>query len=105
MAEEFRLEMKNETDVEDYGLYVEAEDHIRAISQGHSDIIGAAVNLTKPSQGNEAPFIYEATVVLYARPENIAATEKQSSATEALKGALDAVERQIREKRDKYRNY
>jgi ribosomal subunit interface protein len=105
MAEEFRLEMKNETDVEDYDLYVEAENHIRALARGHTDIIGAAVNLTHPSAGNQQPYIYEATVVLYARPENIAATEKQANATEALKGALDAVERQIRKKRDKLRNY
>ena len=49
----------------------------------------------------ESSYQYEATVVVYARPENIAATEKEDNPTTALKGALSAVERQVRQKRDK----
>jgi hypothetical protein len=39
--------------------------------------------------------------VVYVRPDNVAAVEKGGKAEEALKGALDAVERQVREYRNK----
>jgi ribosome-associated translation inhibitor RaiA len=97
--------MKNDTYAADYDLYTEAENRIHKLAEGHTDIIGASVNLTKPSAGTESPYLCQATVVLYVRPENIAAIEKQENPLLALKGALEAVERQVREKREKLRNY
>jgi ribosome-associated translation inhibitor RaiA len=83
-------------------LFTEADERLRDLAAGHDDLTGAAVTLRTPAHG-EAPPVYEATVVVYARPENIAATEKTPDLNAALKGALDAVERQVREKRDKLR--
>jgi hypothetical protein len=40
-------------------------------------------------------------VVVYIRPENIAAVEKAESVEAALKGALAAIERQVREHRER----
>jgi hypothetical protein len=37
------------------------------------------------------------------RPEDVVAVEKGKAAEVALKGALDAVERQVRQRRDKLR--
>ena len=81
-------------------LFLEADGRLRDLAAGHDDLRGAAVNIREPATG-ESSYQYEATVVVYARPENIAATEKEDNPTTALKGALSAVERQVRQKRDK----
>jgi ribosome-associated translation inhibitor RaiA len=43
--------------------------------------------------------------VTYVRPSNIAATEKADNPMTALKGALNAVERQVREKRKRLKEH
>jgi hypothetical protein len=63
-------------------------------------VIGASVALDQPASG-ESPYLYQARVVVYARPEHIAATEKGADLHSTLKGALNAVERQVRERRAK----
>jgi ribosome-associated translation inhibitor RaiA len=72
------------------------------LAEGHDDLIGAAVSIEEPARG-ENTYLYEATVVAYTRPNNIAGTEKAEQPIQALRGALDAVERQVREKREKLR--
>jgi ribosome-associated translation inhibitor RaiA len=81
-------------------LFVEADGRLHELAEGHNDLTGAAINIRTPAQA-ETPPLYEATVVAYVRPENIAATEKAPDVYTALKGALDAIERQIRQKREK----
>ena len=100
---EFYNDTSQQTD--DAGLYEMVEERIHGLAQGHTDITGASVNIKQPSQKNETPYIFEATVVIYIRPENIAATEKDGDIVAALKGALDAAERQVYQKREKHRNY
>ena len=82
-------------------LMEEAESRLRDLSEGHDDVIGAAVTIREQAAG-QTP-IYEATVVAYVRPENIAGKEKDESPQAALKAALDAVERQVRQKRERLR--
>jgi ribosome-associated translation inhibitor RaiA len=81
-------------------LFDHADDRLRTLKGDHRDMVGAAVNIREPAHG-ETAYLYEATVVIYIRPENIAATEKADNPTTALKGALTAVERQVREGRKK----
>jgi ribosome-associated translation inhibitor RaiA len=81
-------------------LFDQADERLRALKGDHKDMIGAAVNIREPAHG-ETSHLFEATVVVYIRPENIAATEKADNPTAALKGALTAVERQVREGRRK----
>lgn len=81
-------------------LLAEAEGRLRDLAEGHSDIRGAAVTIRKPAD-TETPPLHEATVVAYVRPDNVVGKEKQESPEGALKGALDAVERQVRKKREK----
>ncbi len=81
-------------------LFDETDRRLRKLAEGHNDLVGAAVNLRVPAH-EETPPLYEVTVVVYARPKQVAATEKRDTPTGALKGALSAVERQIREKRAK----
>lgn len=79
-----------------------AEAELRELAAGHSDIIGASVTIRHPARA-ETPPLHEATVVAYVRPNRVVGKEKQESVVGALKGALKAVERQVREKRDKLR--
>jgi ribosome-associated translation inhibitor RaiA len=45
------------------------------------------------------------TIVVYMGSDHIAATEKGEQFQATLNGALDAVERQVRERREQQRNY
>jgi len=81
-------------------LRMEAEGRLVALTKGRDDLTGAAVNMEELS-GDTTPHRYQATAVVYKRPTNVAATEKAETAEAALKGALSAVERQIREMRDR----
>jgi ribosome-associated translation inhibitor RaiA len=95
---EFTSDLTNEA--MEIKLFEEADRRLRDLAAGHTDLIGAAVTLRQAAHG-ETPHLFKATVVAYVRPENIAATEKADNEMAALKGALTAVERQVREDRRK----
>jgi ribosome-associated translation inhibitor RaiA len=97
---EFRNDVVEDSDID---FYIEIEDRLRALAKGHQDITSAAVSL-EPVAERETPF-FEASVVVYVRPNDIAAVEKADDPLKALHGALDAVERQVREQREKLRNH
>jgi ribosome-associated translation inhibitor RaiA len=100
-----------ETDVFDFEFYSnvdvnpslrdEAEDRMRELADEHSDVIGASVAVEQEARGQDMPHFYRVRVVAFARPDNIAAVEKSDGLGKAFRGALDAVERQVREKREK----
>ena len=92
-------------DDHDRDLYILAEERINRLAKGHTDITRAEITLTEPTKNNHTTYIVEATVVLFIRPSNISATETAGEPKIALKGALDAVERQVYQKREKLRNY
>jgi hypothetical protein len=81
-----------------------ALEQITDTAEGHSDITGASVSLEELSS-DETPHAYQARVVVYVRPKNISATEVMASGVDALQEALDNAIQQVREKRDKLRNY
>ena len=80
----------------------EANRRLAALTEGHDDITGASVTIEELT-GETTPNRYEASVVVYIRPDNLAAVEKAETAEGALKGALTAIERQVRELREKLR--
>jgi ribosome-associated translation inhibitor RaiA len=88
---------------DDPNLFDEADARIRKLAQGHTDIVGAQVNIRPESQKRDNNF--DVTVVLYIRPEQIAATAFAPQPMQALKQALDEVERQVYRKREKLRGY
>jgi ribosome-associated translation inhibitor RaiA len=88
---------------EDENLQIEAERRLLKLAEGHTDMVGAAVHMTEPAEGRASGYANEATVVVYGRPNQLAATEISDSPMGALKGALDAVERQVREQRARLR--
>lgn len=84
-------------------LRPEAEKRLRELAKGHRDMVGASIAIEEPAANRETPYVYRARVVVYIRPENIAGEEQADTPQAALKGALDAVTRQVREKRRKLR--
>jgi protease I len=99
---DFSLELNAEGvgEVTEAELFDEADRRLRELARGNRDLTGAAITIRQPAHG-ETPYLYEARVVVYARPEPVVATELKDHATTALKGALDAVERQVRNQREK----
>jgi ribosome-associated translation inhibitor RaiA len=77
-----------------------AEEQLRRLGEGQRDMIGARVSIEELSK-DATPNTYRANVVIWIRPEDINAEEKAEFPMQALKGALKAAERQVREKRDR----
>ena len=100
---DFSFEFYSEINDPEDTLRAEAEDKLLALTEGHDDLIGASVSMEELT-GRTTPHCFKASVVVYIRPDNVAATEKAETAERALKGALSAVERQVRELRDRLRN-
>ncbi len=104
----FPIEFNNEVDdvkKSENEFYTLAVERLNKLAEGHTDISGAVVNFKQPSQGRETAHIYEVTIVVYMGSDNIAATQKSEQFRATLDGALDAVERQVREHRKQQRNY
>jgi ribosome-associated translation inhibitor RaiA len=102
-TKEFDYRFFNETDQPDDPLREEARTQLLKLAGDHKDIIGASVALEELSS-SVSPHRYQARVIAFVRPENIAATEKAENVEAALNGALDAVVRQVREKRARLRD-
>ena len=103
--QDFPIEFRSDVESAEYNFYVEIENNLRELAKGHHDIISAEAHLEKPVEGRETIPLYEATVTAYMRPNNIAATEKADDPMQALQGALKALGRQVRDKREQLRNY
>jgi len=97
---EFYIDYENKDENFNDELIAEVEARLRELASQQSDLVGAAVSITVPGQG-ETQFLYQARVVVYARPEDMAAVKKEDTPEGAMKAALDAIERQVREKREK----
>lgn len=83
-------------------LKAKVEQRLQKLAKGYHDITGAAVSLEKPDNDKTA-HTFRARVVLYHRPNNLAAIEKHTAASKAVLGALDAVARQLRDERARLR--
>lgn len=104
----FPIEFNNERDDVEQSeneFYTLAVDRLSKLAEGHTDISGAVVNFKQPAQDRETSYIHEVTIVVYMESDHIAATEKGEQFSATLDGALDAVERQVRERRKQQRNY
>lgn len=78
----------------------ELADRLTALCEGHDDMIGAAVAIEELAH-EETAHVFEVRLVAYIRPNNLATTEKDSNLTAAVRGALSALERQVRGQREK----
>ena len=104
----FPIEFNNEIDdvkKSENEIYTLAVDRLSKLAEGHNDISGGVVNLKQPAKEHQTSYIYEVTIVVYMGSDHIAATEKGEQFQSTMDGALDAVERQVRERRKQQRNY
>jgi len=85
-------------------LRSEAETRLHKLARGHSDLTGASVIIENIIPQAPTPYLYRARVVAYIKPEYVDGTKEADTAMSAMKGALDAVERQVRETRAKIRD-
>ena len=79
---------------------LEAEQRLRDLAAGHSDLIGASVSLEKIVEV-ESPYLYQVRIALYKRPEDIAVVEKEAEPMIALNNALKTLEKKVRASREK----
>lgn len=100
----FAIEHFTDTPEFTEALKEKAERRLQKMARGHRDITGASVAV-RITSADPSPGRYQARVVLYHRPDNIAAVEKGDNVGLALQGALDAVERQVRTQRERLRKY
>lgn len=101
---DFEFEFYSEISHLEPALREEARRRLRELTVGHHDIVGASVAMEELT-GETTPHMYQARIVVYMRPDNLAAVEKSDSAVGALKGALNAMERQVREYRNQLREH
>ena len=73
MSVEFSFEFYSEIPDPDDKFRLESERRLLALSEGHDDLIGASVNLEELT-GETTPHRFQATVVAFKRPQNVAAT-------------------------------
>ena len=97
---DFPIEFESDVPHFDERMKQEVENRLQDLAGDHQDLTGAAVAIRQPAREVE-PFIYEARVVVYMRPDNIVSVKKDDTLEGALKGAMNAIERQVREKRKK----
>lgn len=95
---EFNIEVPNIKEE----FLAELGEELSALSDEHSDLIGAAIAVEQIA-GVEESYLYQARIVAYIRPENIAAVAKAAAPEVALRDALNQIEASIKEDRDKRR--
>jgi ribosome-associated translation inhibitor RaiA len=100
---DYNIEIENLGEQQERKLKADTEQRLHKLLKGHTDLTGAAVALETLAQ-RTTQFIHRARVVVYARPENIAGVAEAETPEAALREALSAVERQVREKRARLRD-
>lgn len=100
MADPFPVEFESQVQEFTDQLKNSVEQDLHALAEDHQDITGASVMADEPAKG-ETGYLYEARIVVYKRPENVFAREQDDTLEGALKGAMRAIERQVRQNRSK----
>lgn len=80
----------------------EVEDRLLSLAGDHTDLTGASIAISQPAK-RDMPYIYEARILVSMRREDVVGRETADTLEGALKGALNAIERQVRERRKKYK--
>lgn len=83
-------------------LWAEAWERVQALAGNRDDMIGASAAVERV-EGRETPHVFKARIVAYIKPNNIVVNNKAEQPMAALQQALDTLERQVREHREKQR--
>lgn len=96
------IEFNNEIDEiikSENEYYTLSVDRLNKMAEGFTDISGGVVNLKQPAKIPHVQPLYEVTVTLKMGADHITTTEKGEQFHSTLVGVLDAVERQVQERR------
>ena len=78
----------------------EIEQQLGELARDHTDMVGAAIALEK-TVDTQSFDLYRVRILIYKRPQDIVVSKQDANPMVALRDALDTLERQIRESRDK----
>ncbi|MDX1546735.1 MAG: HPF/RaiA family ribosome-associated protein [Rhodothermales bacterium] len=95
----FEVEYTSETPELNDAMKSKVEQRIQKLVERHRDVTGAALAVGVDGPGPS----FRVRLVLYCRPENVAATHEGPSLQAVIREVLDAVERQVREQRERRR--
>lgn len=102
---DFPIEYQTEVADVSGELQGEAERRLLELAGDHTDMTSASVMLDSPAQAPDPtqprPILYRARVLVNMRQQNVVASKEDDTAEGAMKAALEAVERQVRELRKK----
>lgn len=99
---DFPIDYYNEFN-EDETLYDELERRLLDLRGEHTDMTSASANLRPANLGTQSGV--ECTITVEVRPDARTSTVVAPDARAAIKGALDGIERQVREQRERLRGY
>lgn len=99
---DFHIEFFIEISTLGEDLLAEAEQRLRTLTENRNDLVGASISV-EDIAGVDNRFHYQARIVAYMKPENVAVVEKRETAETALKDALANIEECIRAERSKRR--
>ncbi len=98
----FTIEYHSDTYELTEDLKTKLEKRLDKLAHRHRDLTGASLAVHTISGANRR-HEYKVRLVLYAKPDNIVAIRKSDTVANALLEALDAVARQVRERRERLR--
>jgi len=95
------IEYHDETGKVTLALRQKIERRLERLAKGHRDIASISVAAHVISGANRHQE-YEARVVVYRKPSNIASIRKAAVVSKAILEALEAVIRQVRDQRERH---
>ncbi len=78
----------------------ETEQRLQELASRHADMVGAAVSLEKVADTTSYD-VYRVRLLVYKRPKDLVVAKQDADPMVALRDALDTLEKQVREARDK----
>src|SRR5690606_1030630 len=98
----FLIEYHSDTPELTDQLKAKIERRIEKLSRGNTDLTSASIAVTTNS-GDSQPREYRMRILLTSKLADVAVTEKGESLPTVVTEALGALERQVRERRDRRR--
>ena len=104
-ATAFSVEYHTDTPELTDALKAKLEMRLQKLLKRHHDVTGASLAVkTLTGKNGTAHHRYRVRLVVYQRPENVAAAREDDHVSSALQEVIDAVERQVRERRERQRS-
>lgn len=101
---DFPIEIRSDTESFTDKLREKTLRRLADLKGDHTDIVSAAVTIEEVAKG-EAAFRYQFKVIAHMRPDPLVASKEGDTVEAAMKSALDALERQVRERRAKLKEH